>query len=201
MPASCAEGVRADDRLCRLHRDADDRREQARLDGRSPRADPRLRCRRRTSGARLESPSRFFHRGVAARSPMPFTVHSNLTRRRAHRGEAVRDGEAEVVVAVRREHGALDAGTLSRRWRNSAAISSASCSRPCRARSASSRRGAARSRRPRRGTPSRSASRLGGELDVVAVAERFAARAHRPLRSRARASCAACARGGCRWSR
>ena len=97
---------------------------------------------------------------LPARSPMPLIVHSDLPRAGAHAGQRVGDGQAEVVVAVRRDRHALGAGHVARGCRRSARrIRRAWRSRLCPGCSASSRQPRSPLPAPRRGTRDRTAPR------------------------------------------
>ena len=95
------EGVAADDRLVRLHLVAGQARDQAagagdlgRLDARST---GRARPRGRASSITISSSD-----ALPARSPMPLIAHSTWRQPTWRPRERVRDGQAEVVVAVDR---------------------------------------------------------------------------------------------------
>jgi hypothetical protein len=105
------EGVRAHDRLVRLHRDPDDRRQQAarRIDllGAHARVEA---C--KDVRARLDRHHHLFHRGVAGALSDPVDRALDLPRSGANRGQAVRDGQTQIVVAVDREHRSIDARSV-----------------------------------------------------------------------------------------
>ena len=100
------EGICAHDRLVRLHHEAGHRRDQARGAHDVLGLDAGLVAHEVV--ARAQRHDDLFHRGVAGTLAEPVDGALHLPRARLHGAQRVGDGEAQVVVAMDREHGLVD---------------------------------------------------------------------------------------------
>ena len=104
MPASCANALRADDRLVRLHADADDLRQQ--LAGRDTARSVLMPVvERQPIAARLQHHHDLFERAVARALADAVDGALDLARAVLHGGQRVGDRQAQVVVAVDADDG------------------------------------------------------------------------------------------------